>query len=118
MKRKPNILISILIAASLVLGFSAPALAKKGSEGSKAVFDFRVGAAKSASSLLTLIRQTYKDMAAKKDMKPSLVVVFLGPSVKLISKNKTGMTEEDKKIMDEIAATISLMSKDGIRLEL
>ena len=31
-------------------------------------------------------------------MKPSVAVVFIGPSVKLIiSRDKTGMTEEDKK---------------------
>ncbi len=119
MKRKIVILISILIVAALMLSVSATAMAKDYSKEAKAVFDFRVGNAKSASILLTLIHQTYKDMAARgKDMKPSFVVVFIGPSVKLISHDKTGMTEEDKKIMDEIANTVALMSKDNIRLEL
>lgn len=118
MKKKIAILISILMVAALV-GFSAPAMAKSYSQNAKAVFDFRVGNAKSASMLLGLVHQTYKDLAAReKGMKPSVVVVFIGPSVKLISKDKTGMSEEDKIIMDEIAEKIALMSKDGIRFEL
>ncbi len=119
MKRKIVILISVLIAAALIMGFSAPAMAKMQSQKAKAVFDFRVGNAKSASTLLSLVHETYKSLAAReKGMKPSFVVVFIGPSVKLISHDKTGMTEEDKKIMDEIADKIALMSKEGVRFEL
>ena len=119
MKRKIVILISVLIAAALIMGFSAPATAKSYSKNGKAVFDFRVGNAKSASTILSLIHETYKSLAAReKGMKPSVAVVFIGPSVKLISRDKTGMTEEDKKIMDEIADKIALMSKDGVRFEL
>jgi intracellular sulfur oxidation DsrE/DsrF family protein len=44
--------------------------------------------------------------------------VFIGPSVKLISKNREGFSPEDQKSLDEIANTISAMSKDGINLEI
>jgi intracellular sulfur oxidation DsrE/DsrF family protein len=46
------------------------------------------------------------------------VVVFIGPSVKLISKNREGFSPEDLKSLDEIANTISAMAKDGINFEM
>jgi intracellular sulfur oxidation DsrE/DsrF family protein len=42
----------------------------------------------------------------------------MGPSVKLISKNKEGFSAEEQKGLDEIATTISKMSKDGMKLEI
>jgi hypothetical protein len=50
--------------------------------------------------------------------KPAFVVIFMGPSVRLISKKKEGFSPEEQKALDEIAATISEMSKDGIKLEI
>ncbi len=55
-------------------------------------------------------------MAATK--KPVFVVIFSGPSVKLMSKNKEGFSPEEQKLLDEIANTISIMAKDGIRMEI
>lgn len=91
--------------------------ALKGLKSAKAVFDVRVGNPKGAALLIGLIHQTYKDLVAKKK-NPVFVLVFIGPSVKLISKNRGGFTAEDQKILDEIAGTISQMSKDGIKLEI
>jgi uncharacterized protein len=50
--------------------------------------------------------------------KPVFVVVFSGLSVKLISKNRKGYSPEDQESLNEIANTISAMSKDGIKLEI
>ena len=50
--------------------------------------------------------------------KPAFVVIFIGPSVKLMSKNKEGFSPEEQKSLDEIANTISIMAKDGIRMEI
>ncbi len=85
----------------------------------KAVFDVRTGNPKSAALLLDLILDTYKDEAIaglKKD--PKFIVVFSGPAVKLISSEKASFTPEDQIKIDEIANTISAMSKDGIKLEI
>jgi len=49
--------------------------------------------------------------------KPSFIVAFMGPSVKLISRDKQGFSAEDQKLMDEIAQTVQAMAKDGIKLE-
>jgi intracellular sulfur oxidation DsrE/DsrF family protein len=93
--------------------------ALKGVKSAKALFDFRIGSPSSAALHLKLIHQTYKDkelLAA--DKKPAFVVVFIGPSVKLISKNREGFSPEDQATLAEIAATISEMSKEGIKLEI
>ena len=41
----------------------------------------------------------------------------MGPSVKLISRDKQAFSAEDQKLMDEIAQTVQAMAKDGIKLE-
>lgn len=87
-----------------------------GIKSAKAIFDVRIGQTPSAALHLKLIHQTYKDLAAA-GKKPVFVLVFIGPSVKLISKNREGFTPDDQKPLDEIASTITAMDKDGIKLE-
>lgn len=90
----------------------------KGLKSVKAVFDIRISSAKSAALHLDLIHKTFKGKAvASVTKKPEFVVVFLGPSVKLISKSREGVAPEDHKTLDAIAGTISEMAKDGIKLE-
>lgn len=91
----------------------------KGLHSIKAVFDVRTGSPKSAALHLDLIHRTYRDKnITELTDKPRFAVVFIGPSVKLISKNREGFSAEDNKSLDKIAGTISQMSKDGIRLEI
>jgi len=91
----------------------------KGMKSVKAVFDFELGNPQSALLNLQVIHQTFNDKniwIGKK--KPSIVVVFIGPSVKLASKNRGGFTADDQKILDEYARTVSAMAKDGIKFEI
>jgi intracellular sulfur oxidation DsrE/DsrF family protein len=91
----------------------------KGVYAVKAVFDMRAGSPKSAALLLDLIHQTYRDKnIAGITSEPAFTVVFIGPSVKLISKNRDGFSPEDQKSLEEIARTVSRMSEDGIKLEI
>jgi len=93
--------------------------ALKGLESVKAVFDVRAGNPKSSALQLKLIQQTFKDRSiAAITTKPAFVVVFIGPAVKLVSKGREGFSPEEHEILDEIAGTISEMSKDGIKLEI
>lgn len=115
-------IIFFVIFASLFLAVSSIASAQgyealKGVRSAKAVFDVRIGNPQSAALHLKLMHQTYKDLAAAKK-KPVFRIVFIGPSVKLISKNRDGFTPEDNKALDEIADAVSAMSKDGIQLEI
>ncbi len=91
--------------------------ALKGVESTKIVFDVRTGAPKIAALQLKLIRQTHKDLIAGKKT-PVSTVVFISQSVKLVSSNREGFTPEEILLLDEIASTVSALSKDGIGLEL
>lgn len=124
MARRSRIMVSIAVASvfmlAAVVGSASAATyeALAGMKSIKAIFDVRAGNAKSAAMQLKLIHDTYKDksiMAVSK--KPSFIVAFMGPSVKLISKDKQGISPEDQKAMDEIAQTVQAMAKDGIKLE-
>jgi len=91
----------------------------KGLKSVKAVFDFELGNPQSALLHLQVIHQTFKDKNIwMEKKKPDIVVVFIGPSVKLVSKDRGGFTADDQKILDEYANTISAMAKDGIKFEI
>ena len=125
MKNKSRtIMISLFLSACLTFVAVAQGIEEeysvlKGLKSVKAVFDVRESNPKSAALHLKLVYDTYKDnniMAVTK--KPDFVVIFMGSSVKLISKNKEGFSAEEQKALDEIATTISKMSKDGMKLEI
>jgi intracellular sulfur oxidation DsrE/DsrF family protein len=85
----------------------------------KTIFDVRAGNPKSVALFLNLIHETYTSKTIRSiTKKPNFVVVFIGPSVKLLSKNREGFPAEDHKIIDGIAEKISEMAKDGITLEI
>jgi len=91
----------------------------KGLKSVKSVFDFELGNPQSALVHLKVIQMTFKDKniwIGKK--KPDIVVVFIGPSVKLVSKNRDGFSADDQKILDEYASMISSMAKDGVKFEI
>jgi intracellular sulfur oxidation DsrE/DsrF family protein len=123
MKANPRKIITALIllafvllaATSLVSAKESDAL--KGVKSPKVIFDVRIANPQSAALHLKLIHQTYQQLVAEKK-KPVCVVSFMGPSVKLISKNRQGFAAEDQKSLDEIAATVSKMAKDGLRVEI
>lgn len=93
--------------------------ALKGLKSVKAIFDFRTGNLKIAAVMLDAIHETFKGKdIATVTKKPEFMVVFLGPSVKLITSNREGISPEDLEILDAIAGRISKMAKDGIKLEI
>jgi intracellular sulfur oxidation DsrE/DsrF family protein len=123
MERKTRILVSIVVASVFMLAAVSSASAATyeslaGMKSVKAIFDVRAANAKSAAVQLKLIHDTYKDQGIRAvSKKPLFVVAFMGPSVKLLSKDKQGFSAEDQKLMDEIAQTVQAMAKDGIKLE-
>jgi intracellular sulfur oxidation DsrE/DsrF family protein len=99
--------------------FSEEYRALKGMKSVKAVFDFERGDPQRALRALKVIQQMFNDKNIRAiTKKPDFVVVFIGPSVKLTSKNKSGFTADDQKSLDEFASTISEMSKAGIKFEI
>ena len=91
----------------------------KGAKSVRAVFDVRAGNPKSVALHLDLILQTAADESIKEVAeKPEFVLVFLGPSVKLISTQVEDFSPEEQETLSEIANSISEMSKAGIGLEI
>lgn len=121
MKRKGMTLLNLFMAI-LMLGSVSTASGEEyegitSIKSAKIVFDERESNPKAAVLHLKLVHQTYKDLAAMKK-EPAIVIVFMGPSVKLVSMNREGFSPEDQKSLDEIATTVSAMSKDGIKSEI
>lgn len=121
MKRK-GITLLHLVVAMLLLGTLSTASGEEYEgiadvKSVKIVWDERESNPKAAALHLKGIHATYKDLAAM-NKEPSFVVVFIGPSVKLVSRNREGFSPEDQKSLDEIADTVSAMAKDGIRSEI
>jgi intracellular sulfur oxidation DsrE/DsrF family protein len=123
MERRSRVIVSIVVASVFLLAVVGSASAATseslaGLKSIKAIFDVRAANAKSAAIQLKLIHDTYKDQGIRAvSKKPSFVVAFMGPSVKLLSKDKQGFSAEDQTLMDEIAQTVQAMAKDGIKLE-
>ena len=115
---------SVFISVAFILSLAANSFGDeydslKGVGLPNAVFDFRIGDPNSAAIHLDLIYNTFKDQNLLiKSEKPDFALIFMGPAVKLVSKNRTGFTSEDQKQLDAIARTVSEMSKDGIKLEI
>lgn len=117
--RKRSVLI-MTACLSLILTTMLPAqevASLKGVETAKAIFDVRNSNPQKTARILNLIQQTFKDLQAA-GKNPSFKIVFSGPSVKLVSSNRAGFSEEDQKPLDAIVGTLSGLSKDGIRMEI
>jgi len=109
----------VFVLSSTPNSFGDEYNALKGVKSVKAVFDMRVGNPKVAAVHLDLIHKTFKDQNLTiKSKKPDLVVIFMGPAVKLVSKTRKGFTPEEQKQLDAIAGIISNMAKDGIKMEI
>lgn len=84
-----------------------------------AVVDMRSGKPGSLALQLDLIHQMYNDASVRKVTEnPNFVIIFIGPSVKLVSTSTAGLSAEDKETVAKIAKTISAMAKDGIKFEI
>ena len=121
MKKSLISILAVLFASSFFVAASdAPAAeyeALKHIKMVQAIFDFRIGDPKTAASQMNLIHDTYRDLALTRK-KPVFVVVFMGPSVKLLSKDTAGFSPDSQKNLDEIAGAISAMSRNGIKFEI
>ena len=109
----------VFLLSSAANSFGDTYEALKGVESVKAVFDVRVANPKIAAVHLDLIHKTFKDKNLTiHSKKPDVVVIFMGPAVKLVSKTREGFSAEEGKHLDAIANIISNMAKDGIKLEI
>jgi len=125
MKRESTAIIgSLFVLIFVIVLASATAHGEErgvleGMKSVRAVFDVRAGNSKSVAMQLGLILQTSMDKTIRDvTQNPEFAVVFLGPSVKLISTQTGDFSPEEKQMLAEIANTVSEMSENGIRLEI
>jgi intracellular sulfur oxidation DsrE/DsrF family protein len=111
-----TLLAFILILMSFSFVYADEYEGMKGVNDANVVFDMRDGVPKTAALHMSLIHDTYKELAAM-GKNPKFVVVFMASAVRLISKDQSGFNPEDRKYLNEIAKTVSQMSKAGIKLE-
>lgn len=123
MKKNLKVLIIILILLfgyflSSGIAYSEANEALKDLEVVKAVFDFRTGNPTTAVTYMTLISDTLKDRNIQAvTTNPVFVVVFAGPSVKLLAKDTKGFSPEEQKTINDIKAMISTLAEKGIKFE-
>lgn len=103
-----------LVAAFLLPAAAVSSQEYEGMQGvtsANAVFDFRIGDSDVAMGHLNLIHSMVNDPAMVMDgRKPEIVVVFIGPSVQLITTEK----KENAEGRDAIARKISAMDAEGV----
>jgi intracellular sulfur oxidation DsrE/DsrF family protein len=104
--------------------FAQPAVADgydnalKGVKGLKAVFDYSQGSPKMSNIILGAVKGVYEDEAtASLPEKTQLVILFQGPAVMLITKDRSNFPEKDFAELDKLHELIRQLKKDGVKLE-
>lgn len=114
--------IFLFITLSLAL-INSPAVSEeynalKGVNKVKAVFDVSMGSPQKANLVFWAVRNVYDDKSVRAlQESPEVSVVFHGPSVKLISSNRDGFNEEEKKALDKFAGLVHQMKQEGVKME-
>jgi intracellular sulfur oxidation DsrE/DsrF family protein len=114
---------STLVAAFLLVLTASPAAsgeypALEGLQGVNAVFDVSLGSPTMANIVFAAVKGVYTDESVRALPNPSkIAIVFHGPAVKLISTLREGFEASDLKALDEFAALLHQMKKDGVTLE-
>lgn len=109
---------ALAVVALIAFSFSAVAQteALKGVKEVNQLWDIREGNPAKLAFHLKLVQQAMKDVSSE-NKAGKIIVVFAGPSVKLLSKVRDSFNVDDQKSLNEIAQTVSEMSNKGMRLE-
>jgi intracellular sulfur oxidation DsrE/DsrF family protein len=111
----------LLFLATLLLAnpvFSEEYKALNGVKKVKAIFDVSMASPVAAPLVFWAVRNVYEDKNVSTLPEiPEVAVVFHGPAVKLISTNRDGYSEKEKKSLDEFAEMIHQMKQDGAKME-
>lgn len=88
-------------------------------ESTDAVFDFRIGDPQTALNHLNLIHDMIDDPnMVINDERPEIVIVFIGPAVKLVSTDQSSFDNNQHEHLDALADKISDMYDDGVEFEI
>ena len=118
-----NMLASLLVGLFIIF-LATPVIAGqyaalKGVNGVNTVFDVSQGTPKVANIVFWAVKDVYQNESVRSlPNPPRTVVVFHGPSVKLISSDRKGFSPEESAELDKFADTIRQMKKDGVTFEI
>jgi intracellular sulfur oxidation DsrE/DsrF family protein len=124
MKKNASLFAVLLVVSVMVFSAFSTASAAgydmlQGLKSFNAVVDMRSAKPQSLAMQLGLIHAMYNDASVRKvTEKPDFVVIFIGPSVKLVSTDISGFSGEDREAVVKIADTVAAMAKDGIKFEI
>jgi intracellular sulfur oxidation DsrE/DsrF family protein len=112
------IVVTLTIALISIPASASEYVALDGVKQVKAVFDVSLGSPQVANIVFWAVKNVYEDDSARAlSEPPQVAVVFHGPAVKLISTDYKDFKASDQKSLDEFAAMIRQMKKDGVKLE-
>ncbi|GMR05920.1 MAG: hypothetical protein BMS9Abin25_0498 [Gammaproteobacteria bacterium] len=124
---KKYVLFSILTLLTLLLTMvavsAAPQASKprdtqalQGLSSAKAVFMLNVKDARRMAHVLSVIEKTDKGMRAQ-GVEPEIVVVFIGPSVAFLTRDRRGISYKDQRNVAAVQKGIRKLKALGIRSE-
>lgn len=88
------------------------------SQRTRVVYDFRHATPKTAEVFLSLLCDTFRDAALMStEGGPEFTVVFMGPSLNLVTTPPADASADDRAIYERIAAKITEMKAAGIDFE-
>jgi intracellular sulfur oxidation DsrE/DsrF family protein len=91
--------------------------ALRGVEVGRVVWDINMGDPAKLALYLKVMDETYEDLQ-RQGVKPEMVLTFRGPSLVLISTDRTDVPLDHEPHYDAIAAQIqTLLAKPGVRME-
>lgn len=115
--------LSIALFGLFLLGLSSVKAATindrdalEGVQSAKGLFDISVSDPQSLEFYLNVIQRTYDDLV-RQGHKPDLVIVFRGPSVRLINTETWSFSEEDQAILEKSSVLLSRLKEEGVQLE-
>lgn len=124
MKYRLGVIIGMALCWLLVMGSSwansAEAIgdhaALKGVQSTRGLFDISLSDAESLELYLEVIQQTHDDLI-RQGHKPDFVIVFRGPSVKLINTETWSYSEEDQERLKKASAMLTRLKEEGVNIE-
>lgn len=82
----------------------------------KSLFDVNVSEPQELEFYLRVIRKTHDDLV-RQGYKPDMIIVFHGPSVRLVNTETWSFSEEDEQLLKKSQLLIKELKALGVRLE-
>jgi intracellular sulfur oxidation DsrE/DsrF family protein len=113
-----NLWLSLALVSTALLASEKPddSAALAGVERGKVVFDVNVKEPQKLNLYLPVIRETIGDLR-RQGVEPDVILAFRGLSVRLISSNREAMELTEFDELDTIAAQLTELQKEGVRIE-